>query len=179
MNCFFHLKAVGLACLLTTIIPLQPQAQKTVSFDVAMVRNLTHRLNGLNLSCFYHFSEKLTGGVEMNRFFPVAKGGEGKSVRVSAWDFDLNLHYLIRLGQRFAVYPLSGISHTSELESDDGTGEKNYQRFWSFNTGAGLLVSVGRWIPHAEYMLTWGKQNQRFLLVGVSYEIGWGRNEKE
>jgi hypothetical protein len=77
------------------------------------------------------------------------------------------------------LYPLCGISHTSEREEDIASGERDYQRFWSFNTGAGILVSMGRWSPHAEYMFTWGHRNQQFVLVGISYEIEWGHPEKK
>jgi len=28
-------------------------------------------------------------------------------------------------------------------------------------------------------MFTWGKMNQQFLLVGISYELEWGKKEKE
>jgi len=54
-----------------------------------------------------------------------------------------------------------------------------YERFWSYNTGAGILYQLGKWGPHVEYMFTWGHQNQQFLLAGISYELEWGKKEKE
>jgi len=179
MKSFSYLKTLVVACLLATAFPSGTRAQRVISLDIATVRNVRHRLNGLNLSAFYHFNEKIVGGIEMNRFFPVKHETEGKSIGESAWDFDLNFHYLIPLGRQVRLYPLCGISHTSEREDDYAAGERAYERFWSFNTGAGILVSMGRWSPHAEYMFTWGQLNQQFVLVGISYEIEWGHSEKK
>ncbi len=154
-------------------------AQRAVSIDLASVRNVNHQLNGLNVSAFYHFNNRLVGGIEMNRFFPASHKDEEKTIERSAWDFDLNFHYLLPLGKRIKIYPLTGISHTSEREDIKGSGERMYERFWSFNTGAGILFSVRHWSPHAEYMFTWGHLDQQFLLVGISYEIEWGHTEKK
>lgn len=179
MKRLLYLKPFTAACLMVIFLPCSGMAQKTISLDIASVRNVRHRLNGLNLSAFYHFNEKIVGGIEMNRFFPVKHEAEGKSIEESAWDFDLNFHYLIPLGRQVRLYSLCGISHTSEREDDYAAGERAYQRFWSFNTGAGILVSMGRWSPHAEYMFTWGHLNQQFVLVGISYEIEWGHSAKK
>ena len=154
-------------------------AQKTASIDLASVRNIRQQLNGLNVSAFYHFNERITAGIELNRFFPVKRENEETSVELSAWDFDLNFHCLLPLSRSLKVYPLSGISHTSERELDLIDGERKYERFWSVNAGAGILFTVGRWSPHVEYMFTWGHVNQQFLLAGISYEVEWGRKEKK
>ena len=115
----------------------------------------------------------------MNRFFPVKHETEGKSIEESAWDFDLNFHYLIPLGRQVRLYPCAASATLPSGRMIIASGERAYQRFWSFNTGAGILVSMGRWSPHAEYMFTWGHLNQQFVLVGISYEIEWGHSEKE
>lgn len=154
-------------------------AQKTASIDLAYIRNIRPQLNGINVSAFYHFNERLIGGIEMNRFVPVKRENEEESVELSAWDFDLNFHYLVPLNKTFKLYPLTGISHTSEKELNRTSGEASYERFWSFNTGAGVLLSLGRWSPHLEYMFTWGHVNQQFLLAGISYELEWGHKEKK
>jgi hypothetical protein len=154
-------------------------AQKAASIDLAYIRNIRHQLNGLNVSSFYHFNERLIGGIEMNRFFPVSRVIEDERIESSAWDFDLNFHYLLPLGKTVKLYPLSGISHTSEKEHNRNSGEIIYERFWSFNTGAGVLFSLGKWSPHIEYMFTWGHLNQQFLLAGISYEVEWGKKEKK
>jgi hypothetical protein len=155
------------------------EAQKTVSMDLAYTRNILHRLNGLNISSFYHFNERLVGGIEVNRYFPVKRHKDDGLIEISAWDFDLNFHYLIPLAKSVKLYPLTGISHTSEKEQNLINSETVYEHFWSFNTGAGVLYSIGKWSPHAEYMFTWGHINQQFLLVGLSYELEWGKKEKK
>ncbi len=155
-------------------------AQHAASFDVAAIRNMRHDVNGLNLSAFYHFSERFVGGIEMNRFFPVKKLVGTEESEMSAWDFDFNFHYLMPLNKKWKFYPLTGFSHTSEKEVLKTDNQISYikEKFWSFNTGAGLLAQWGRISPHIEYNYTWGHLNQQFLLAGFSYEISWGKAEK-
>ena len=96
------------------------QAQQKISFDLAAIRQTFHKVNGLNLSTFYHFNEKLAAGVEMNRFFPVVH----KEAELSAWDFDFNAHYLLNLHHHFYFYPIAGFSHTFSKEvSTEPMGE--------------------------------------------------------
>ncbi len=161
------------------MITHQLSAQAKTGIDVAAIRNMRNHINGLNLSCFYHFDEKFSVGVEMNRFFPAVRNVDAEEVELSAWDFDLNAHYLFPLSKQIKYYPLLGISHTSEKEKQRVKNEAEYERFWSFNTGAGVLLEYKRWAPHIEYNFTWGKENQQFLLIGISYEIGKERKMAE
>lgn len=156
-------------------------AQNAISFDVAGIRNTRKDVTGLNVSAFYHFSEKLVGGIEMNRFFPVVKKTEAEEIKLSAWDFDLNFHYILPIKKNWKWYPLTGISHTSEKENIIGSAWNEYtiQKFWSFNTGAGMLWELGSFVPHIEYNFTWGHLNQQFLLAGISWELSWGKKKKE
>ena len=169
----------GLLIAFLLLPALGAGAQRTASIDLASIRNIRHQLNGLNVSGFYHFNERLTGGIEMNRFFPVKRVKGEEPMEISAWDLDLNFHYLLPVSRTVKLYPLNGISHTSERELNRVSGESIYERFWSFNTGAGIVFLLDRWSPHAEYMFTWGHINQQFLLVGISYEIEWGHKEKK
>lgn len=164
------------ACLL--LPAMLAAAQHTASIDLATVRNLHSQLNGFNVSSFYHFNDRLIGGIEMNRFFASKHVKHEEAVELSSWDFDLNFHYLFPIGKTVRLYPLTGISHTSEREYIIAHDETAFKRFWSFNAGAGAVVELGKWAPHIEYMFTWGKMNQRFLLVGISYELEWGKKEK-
>jgi hypothetical protein len=170
-----NLKQRFTACLL--LAAMLAGAQHKASIDLAAIRNTTAQLNGLNVSAFYHFNERLIGGIEMNRFFTSNHIKHEEAVKLSAWDFDLNLHYLLPLGKTLRLYPLTGISHTSEKEIIISLDETVYERFWSFNAGAGAVFQFGKWAPHVEYMFTWGKLNQQFLLAGVSYELEWGKKE--
>ena len=171
--------AQGLFAAFLLLSAMGAGAQKTASIDLAYVHNISKKLYGLNVSGFYHFNERLTAGIEMNRFFPIKRVIEEDDMVLSAWDFDLNLHYLLPITKTIKLYPLAGISHTSEKELNSTKDEIVYERFWSFNTGAGMLFSVGRLSPHVEYMYTWGHLNQQFLLAGFSYEIEWGKKEKK
>lgn len=152
------------------------QAQQKISFDLAAIRQTFHKVNGLNLSTFYHFNEKLAAGVEMNRFFPVVH----KEAELSAWDFDFNAHYLLNLHHHFYFYPIAGFSHTFSKEiSTEPMGEALYDRFWSLNAGAGVVWQKGKWGLHTEFLYTWGHFNQEFLLAGLNYEIELGRHHKQ
>jgi hypothetical protein len=163
--------AKALCIILVLLMAENSTAQQKISFDVAAIRNIRHSLNGSNLSCFYHFNENLVGGLEMNRFFPVKQTKEEKTAEYSAWDLDLNFHYLLPTKNKYRLYPLCGISHTAEKESPITAGETHYENFWSFNTGGGVLYELGKWSPHIEYSFTWGHINQQFLLAGISYEL--------
>ncbi|MBK8785312.1 MAG: outer membrane beta-barrel protein [Chitinophagaceae bacterium] len=171
------LQGLFIACLL--LPAMFAAAQHTASIDLATVRNMHSQLNGFNVSAFYHFNEHLIGGIEMNRFLTSKHIKHEEAVELSSWDFDLNFHYLLPVGKTVRLYPLTGISHTSEKEYIIALDETVYQRFWSFNTGAGAVFQFGKWAPHIEYMFTWGKMNQQFLLAGISYELEWGKKEKE
>lgn len=153
-------------------------AQQKASFDLAAIRNMKVKLNGMNVSGFYHFNKTITAGLEVNRFFPKNKIVDGEEIEQSAWDLDLNVHFLIPFTKEFKFYPITGISHTSEKEYLKAINESIYDRFWSFNAGAGVLFEMGRWSPHAEYLFTWGHLHQQFFLVGISYELELGK-EKE
>ncbi|HMT74534.1 MAG TPA: hypothetical protein PKA77_10715 [Chitinophagaceae bacterium] len=166
--------------VLLCVVSVNLLAQNKFSIDLGVIRQTRHKVNGLNVSAFYHFNEKLAGGLEMNRFFPVVKSEEGEKRELSAWDFDLNFHYILPLAGHLKWFPLSGISHTSETEnikSDNAEGSIK-EKFWSFNTGAGVIWETGHLMPHAEYSFTWGHTNQQFLLVGLSYEMEWGHHKK-
>jgi len=156
-------------------------AQDKLSIDLAAMRNMHSELNGLNISSFYHFNERLSAGIEMNRFFPITRIIGEERTELSAWDFDLNFHYLCPLYKKLKWYPIAGLSHTSEKETIE-TGNLLYratEKFYSANAGAGILLEWGHWAPHVEYLFTWGKLNQQFLLAGMSYEISWGKEQKK
>ena len=161
------------------LIAMNVTAQKKMSFDLAAIRSMHSDLNGLNVSSFYHFNEKLIGGIEVNRFFPVNKNIKKETVQVSAWDIDCNFHYLLPLHDHLKFYPLTGFSHTSEKEFIPDLNESSYEHFWSFNTGAGMVWELHKWSPHIEYNCTWGHIDQQFLLVGISYEIAWGHTSEK
>jgi len=153
------------------LLPFTLTAQKALSVDIAAVSNRHSNINGLNLSVFYHFNEHWEAGAEMNRFFAVNKTVEGEALQLSAWDFDYNVHYLIALNNTWQLYPLTGFSHTAEQEFNTKLKETNTTRFWSINTGAGIMGKLGKWSPHIEYSFTWGYTNQQFIIAGFSYEL--------
>ncbi len=169
------IKTICTVCLLGWMA-LQPAfAQQGVSIDLAAIRNTHTGLNGINFSCFNHFAEKFAAGIEINRFPRVHRMEGIELSELSALDIDLNLHYLIPMYGKWSSYPIVGISHTHEKEVIP-EHEKMVleQDFWSFNTGWGVQYNMGRWIPHAEYLFTWGREHQQFLLAGIGFELKRG-----
>jgi len=154
-------------------------AQTITSFDLGAIRQKNHHSGGMNLSGFYHFNEQLLGGMEVNRFFPVHRIIGEEDELLSGWDIEMNFHYLLSLSKALKFYPVTGISHTSEKEFDPVTHHSLYKKFWSLNTGAGMRLEWHKWLPHLEYLFSWGQLNQQFILVGIGYEIEWGAHKKE
>ena len=172
-------KWAGLLSLL--LVSVTGFAQQKISLDIAAIRSMRNTMNGINVSSFYYFNEHLTGGIEINRFFPVNRKTLDEEVNMSAWDFDMNLHYILPITKKWKLYPVSGISYTYENEEirEKEMNEIHTEHFFSFNTGAGMLWEAGNWVPHIEYLFTWGKMNQQLLLAGISYEIHWGHKNTE
>lgn len=172
MKTIYAQAVISLLCILF-IQPLYSQHQ--LSLDLGYIREENHHAQGLNVSCFYYFNKHLKGGFELNRFFPVVQNTE-EELLVSSWDAEINFHYLVPVSNHLCIYPITGISHTSEKEENESTHHSYFERFWSVNTGAGILWKAGRWLPHLEYTFTWGQLNQQFFLVGISYEIETGHH---
>lgn len=171
------LHLIGGLIILSSLITTQLSAQHKLSFDLATIRQMNHHAGGMNVSSFYYFNNHLVGGIEMNRFFPVNRVLHEEDVKVSAWDFEINFHYLVPVVKHWNLYPISGISHTSEKEYNAISQHNQFERFWSVNTGAGLQLQLGHWLPHIEYSFTWGHLNQQFFLAGVSYDIELMQNK--
>ena len=90
--CFFYLPF---------LFGLNSIAQHKLSLDIAAIRNIRKEVYGLNISGFYHSNERITGGLEMNRCFPILLKEEEEMIELSAWDFDLNFHFLVLLNKNF------------------------------------------------------------------------------
>ncbi len=148
-------------------------AQQKISVDLGAVRQKNYHNGGLTVSSYYHFSERLLGGMGVNRFFPVHRIVNGEEELLSGWDIEMNVHYLFPIRKGLKFFPITGISHTSEKELIETQHENHYERFWSVNTGAGISLELHKWLPYFEYNFSWGRINQQFLLVGIGYEIDW------
>ncbi len=169
-------KLIFITCFL--FISHSPFAQHHISLDCSEVTNTKIALNGINVSIFYHFNESLSGGVEINRFFNknfIERENNSEhtvnEIDLSVWEFSYNFHYNISISKHWKFYPIMGFSHTSDKEKFIRLGKVHTDHFWSFNTGLGIKYAIGKISPHVEYLFTWGKINQEFLLVGFSYEL--------
>jgi hypothetical protein len=153
--------------LVSSFFSLQTKAQR-ISIDAAGIRNHSRQLHGTNISVFYHFTEMLSAGVEVNRFFTRHSMKESEPVTLSAWDYDFNLHYYIPLQQKLYIYPVAGISYSVEKEqAKEIKREKNFY----VNSGAGLLLNFQTVKPHIEYIYAFGAKNESFFISGVTIEL--------
>ena len=173
------MKKITAAVIILLLVTATGKSQHIISLDMATIRNTQKPINGLNVSSFYYFNKHLAAGVEVNRFFPVKHKTEAEVMQISAWDIELNFHYLIPVYKKMNLYPITGISHTSDRELAAAKGISHYESFWSLNTGAGISWVFGNWSPHIEYSFTWGHHNQQFLLAGISYDIELDFHHKE
>jgi hypothetical protein len=162
--------------IICLVFSIQSHAQHIVSIDLASIRNVRTPINGLNVSSFYHFNKQLVGGLEVNRFFPITRRSEAEEISISAWDIEVNFHYLVEIHKGLSLYPITGVSHTTDKEMNIANKESSHISFWSLNTGGGILWELGHWSPHIEYSFAWGQHNQQFLLAGLTYEIELGHH---
>ena len=157
--------------LLFTIYSLLVTAQRKIGIDVAAIRNHTTKQNGINFSAFYFLNNKLSTGLEINRFFPALRLKHNGSYRISAWDYDWNIHFNNSIGKLWTIYPLTGISYSFEKEQNQQNAELIRSGRFYFNAGAGILLNKKRLRPHMEYVLATNRKTEHYLLVGISYEF--------
>jgi hypothetical protein len=170
-----NMKKTSVFIICVLLLFAQGLAQNKIGLDVAAIRNTQKPINGLNLSCFYYFSKDIAAGLEVDRFFPARLKSEDGDSEHSALDIEMNMHYLFSLHKGLHVYPVAGISHTTDREVKLKDGYTLEKSFLSINTGGGILWELGNWSPHLEYTFAWGPENQQFFLAGISYEIHLGR----
>ncbi len=156
-----------------TICSLLITAQRKIGIDVAAIRNHTTKQNGINFSAFYFLNNKLSTGLEINRFFPALRLKHNGSYRISAWDYDWNIHFNNSIGKYWTIYPLTGISYTFEKEQNQQNAELVRTGRLFFNAGAGILLNTKKVRPHMEYFLATNRKTEHYLLVGISYEFEW------
>ena len=167
-------KTIHLIILLLLIIISTPdsKAQHAMSIDAGYIKNFHNNLNGLDLSSVLYFNKKWAMAFEINRFFAVEKNIDNEKGELSALDFDLNLHRYFSISKKIQLYPIVGISHTSEKERNLVLKETHTDNFFSVNTGGGFVFKLSKRLhPAVEFTYAWGKFNQQFLLVNVAYEI--------
>ncbi len=142
---------------------------QSISIDVAAVRNKSQKVHGANLSVFYHFTENLNAGFEVNRFFEHRKTKETGEFLLSSWDYDFNVHYYLHPFKFLVVYPLTGFSVSVEKESSSVETIQSKQLY--FNSGGGLMLNTKTVKPHMEYIYANGNRKEHFLIAGITIEL--------
>jgi len=145
---------------------------QTLSIDGAVVRNPSNNLKGINTGLYYHFTRKLSGGLELTRFFSRALVVKPDRIERSAWDVDLNIHYDIARFWKIDLYPIVGIGYNEQREKNAQLHRSFYDRYWALNTGAGIRLDAVLLKPHAEYTAIWAGKFEHLLLAGITYEFG-------
>ena len=83
---------------------------------------------GIGAKVQYEFIDNLRGEASFNYFF--------KKDYVTMWDVNVNLHYLFRLNDQFAVYPLAGVTLLGW--NVDVLGESVSDSDLGYNLGGGI-----------------------------------------
>lgn len=157
------------AAFFIAILGIAYSKAQSISIDVAAVKNQSQQVHGVNLSVFYHFTENLNAGIEVNRFFEQRKTKEAGELILSSWDYDFNVHYYLHPFKFLVVYPVTGFSVSVEKES---SGDETIQRKQLyFNSGAGIMLNTKTVKPHLEYVFANGNRKEHFLIAGITIEL--------
>lgn len=165
----YHDRFCRILLILMQLLTITLKAQK-LSVDIAAVRNHSLRLYGSNASIFYHFTKNISAGIEVNRFFCTQKIKQEETVRLSAWDFDINLHYYLPASRQIILYPVLGISYSREKEASLNASELRHLKY--VNTGTGILFGNRNWKPHIEFILANGRKTEQLVIAGLNIELG-------
>ncbi len=175
MKSFIRIISIGGISLL--LLSFRSFSQNKLSIDLASIRNIHTSHTGLSVSSYYYLTKHLSGGLEVNKFFPIHRVVHEEDLQHSATDIDLNAHYNFHVFKNIIFYPITGICHNSDNEKNLETGKRQSKQFWSFNSGAGITLENAKCSPFVEYSYTWGQLNQQFLMAGVCIEIEWGNHK--
>lgn len=157
--------------IITGLLYMQIAAAQKISIDAAVIRNTTQKLWGVNTAIFYHFTERLSGGFELTRFYNRMVQQKSEKVERSAWDIDLNFHFDVFRVKKLNLYPLLGVGYNEFRETNRSLNESLYERYWALNTGAGIRLDAGILKPHVEYTAVWAGQIEHILLAGIALEF--------
>ena len=139
-------KTIHLIILLLLIIISTPdsKAQHAMSIDAGYIKNFHNNLNGVDLSSVLYFNKKWAMAFEINNFFAEKKIINNEEGELSALDFDLNLHRYFSISKKIQLYPIVGISHTSEKERNLVSMVTHTDNFFSVNTGGGFVFKLSK-----------------------------------
>lgn len=163
--------------LLFAVFYMQTGIAQKVSVDGAVIRNSTQNLSGINTAVFYHFTERLSGGIELTGFFSKTFVRKPESIKRSAWDLDINFHYDLIRFNKLSIYPIAGVGYNEVREKNQLLAEPENEKFWAINSGAGIRLDAGFIKPHLEYTAVWLNGLEHLILAGISIEFGSGKEK--
>lgn len=91
---------------------------------------------------------------------------------ISAWDVNLNVHYLVNVTNKFDVYPLAGLGYV-RFSEDLGNSTSYNQGRLAFNVGGGAEVALTHQVSFTgelRYQIM-SDYSQFVPMVGVKYKF--------
>lgn len=167
-------KTIFFALLLSA--PLLMIAQKSNELDLGVIRNFDSKLNGISGSFIHNFSKHWAAAFDLG-YFPSASRTESSITTTgTAFDISCKLYYKMPISKYWEIFPIAGISHTWDKETETVFGawtETTITKtnFFSVVPGIGIKVKNSKLAPFAEFLYATGTKNQPFLLAGLSYEF--------
>ncbi|MBR5037803.1 MAG: porin family protein [Prevotella sp.] len=118
---------------------------------------------GVGVKAQYEFIQNLRAEASANYFF--------KKDYCSMWDINANLHYLFRVSDKFAIYPLAGLT---VLGTDvDVLGVSASDSDFGFNVGGGIEFPITDAIKinaEAKYQIV-DDWDRPVLSVGIAFAL--------
>jgi len=132
---------------------------------------------GINARVYYAMNHHLCFGPEVS-YFTKNKGEEGK---LSLFEANVNLHYILEIGKSFGVYPLGGFNYTIETETlnYNNLPEEHTESEFGINTGGGFHYAKGRFLLFSEYKYVISKLDDHFFTIGVLFNFPLSKKDKK
>ena len=119
---------------------------------------------GIGAKAQYEFIQNLRAEASADYFF--------KKNDVSMWDINANMHYLFRISDKFAVYPLAGLSVVG-TDVDVANGSVSDSEL-GFNLGGGIEFPITNAVKinaEAKYRLMDDIDDHTVFSVGIAFAL--------
>lgn len=128
---------------------------------------------GINARLYYAADHHYCFGPEVSYFKTSSEEKE-----TSLFEANINLHYILELGNGFGFYPLGGINYSVETEEYLHATETEHHTEDAFglNAGAGFHYAIGKIIFFAEYKYLISELEDYFFTAGALFTFSLSKN---
>ncbi|WP_422105951.1 outer membrane beta-barrel protein [Winogradskyella sp.] len=160
-------------CLSTIGAQVEPP---TLMPGLSAVYSTNLEAAGLNARLYYAADHHYCFGPEVSYFKKDTDDSE-----TTFFEANINLHYILDLGQGIGVYPLSGINYSIETVAENHSMEiEEYtEEGFGLNLGAGLHYAKGRFLFFSEYKYVVSEWNDHFFTIGALINFSLSNHSKK